>query len=149
MSWSAPTLTVEGSAGSAVAVNGDFERLTQLAHPDVGQAPDPFGEHAEGDTFDRVQVGHAVLWHRVVAWLEDNLTVHATDGRGARSDDRPPKARNGGVARSHDHRPSANVGKLAPPDLTSSWQRAHGSAAAARNDARSPHSSPSSRGWLT
>ena len=84
---------------SAGAVNGDFERLAKLPHPDVGKAADPFSEHAKGDAFDRVQVGHAVPWHRIVTWFEDNFTRQAADGRGARSDDRPPKARNGGVAR--------------------------------------------------
>ena len=108
------------SGGSAVAVNGDFERLAKLPHPDVGKAPDTFGEYAEGDTLDRVQVDHAVPWHRVVAWFKDNLTGQATDGRSARSDDRPSEARNGGIARQHDHRPSANVGKLTPPDVAPS-----------------------------
>jgi hypothetical protein len=90
-----------------------------------------------------------VPWYRVVAWFKDNLTGQATDGRSARSDDRPSKARNGGIARQHDHRPSANVGKLTPPDVAPGGQRAHDAAAAARNDARSPHSSSSSRGWLS
>ena len=138
------TVKLQCSGG---AVNGDFERLAKLPHPDVGKAPDPFGEYPEGDALDRVQVGHAVPWHRVVAWFEDNLTSQATDGRGARSDDRPPKARNGGVARQHDHWPPADVGKLTPPDVATSGQRAHDAAAAARNDARSPHSSSSSSGW--
>jgi hypothetical protein len=87
------------SGCSAVAVNGDFERLAKLPHPDVGEAPDPFGEHADGDALDGVQVCRAVPWHRVVAWFEDNLTGQAADRRGTRSDDCPPKARNGGVAR--------------------------------------------------
>jgi hypothetical protein len=114
-------ITGEGErGGSAVAVEGDFERLAKLPHPDIGQAPDMFGENAESDALDGVQVGHAVPWDRVVARLEDDLTRQATDGRGARSDDRPPKARYGGVARQHDHRPSADVGKLTPPDLAPS-----------------------------
>ena len=134
---------------SAVVVHGDFERLTKLPHPDIGKAPDSFGEDAESDTLDRVHVDHAVPWYRVVAWLEDNLTGQAADGRRARSDDRPSKPRDGGIARQHDYRPSANVGKLTPPDVTPSGRRAHDAADAARNDARSPHSSSSSRGWLS
>ena len=132
---------------SAIAVNSDFERLAKLAHPEVRKAPDPLGEHAEGDALDRVQVDHAVPWHRVAAWFENDLTWQATDGRGAGSDDRPSQARNCGVARQHNHWPSPNLGKLAPPDVAPSGQRAHDAAAAARNDARSPHSSSSPSGW--
>ena len=84
--------------GSAAAVNRDFERPAKLPHPDVGNPPEPFSEHAEGDALDRIQVDDAVPWDGILAWFEHNLTGQATDGRGARSDDRPPEARNGGVA---------------------------------------------------
>ncbi len=135
------------SGRSAIAVNGNFEGLTELPHPDVAEATDPFREGAEANALDRVQVSHAVPWHGVVAGFEDNLTGQATDGRGARSDDCPPKARNGGVAGQHDDRPSTNVGKLTPPYVSPSRQRTQDAAAETLNDARSPHSSFSSSGW--
>ena len=68
-------------AQPAVAVHGDFERLAELAHPEVCKAPDPLGAQAEGDALDRVHADHAAPWHRIVAWFEGKRRMVVVHGR--------------------------------------------------------------------
>ena len=126
------------------AVNRNLKRGADLAHAFHAEDPYPFDEHGDRNALDRIQIDRASSRNRIVAGFEDDLTRQTSNRRCARSNQGPSQSRDCDVTRQHHDRSASNFGKLAPPDLPSPG--GHVAAAAERNDARSPHSSGSSRG---
>jgi hypothetical protein len=139
-----PTRTV--MLGHSRAVDRDGERPADLLHALVTQATQPIDEHTDGNALDRVEVDRAHLGYRIGARFEQHLARQLADGRRARRDKGAPETRDRDVSAQHHDRSTADVWQLAPPHLTSTRLVAHEADAAARNDARSPHSSASSSG---
>ena len=131
---------------SASAGYGDIQGLADLAHALVAEPAETLDKRPERDALDRVEVDSGRARHGIVARLERHLARESTDRRGAGADQCAPKARDRSVTRQHHYGATADLGELTPPHLPSRWKRAHEEPAAARNDARSPHSSPASSG---
>lgn len=130
----------------AAAIDRYLERGTDLAHAPIGQAAEPLDQDSYSHALDGVQVDGATPGYRVLVGLQHDLAGQTTDRGRTRSDQCPSQAWDRGVARKNYHGTPADVGQLAPPHLTPQREVAHEAAAASRNDARSPHSSVSSRG---
>ncbi len=128
------------------AVDGNLESGKELTHSPVAQASEAFDEKADRDAFDRVEVDGRPPRDRVFAGFKHHFAGQTPDGRRARRDERPSQPRDSGVTRQHDHRAPPDPWGLAPPDLAPGRERAHEPAAASPKEAKSPHSSASSRG---
>jgi hypothetical protein len=137
---------VIASTQSAFAGDGDLEGFADLQHPLVAEAAETLDQRRQRDALERIEIDDRCAWHGIVARLQQHLAWNAADRRRARSDQRASKARNRRVSREHDYRTSTDLRELTPPDFSPSRKRAHEEPAAARNDARSPHSSPASTG---
>lgn len=131
---------------SASTVDGDFERFADLVHAVVAESAQALDQRSNRDALDRVEIDDRNEWDRVVWRLEEDLGRNVADRGRARPDQGTPQARDRGVSREHDHRPAPDLRELAPPDITSRRKGRHDAPAAARNEARSPHSSASSSG---
>ena len=134
------------TTASASAVDGDLESTADLAHAGIGQPSESRDEHGDPDALDGVEVDCCSARDRVVAGLEDDFAGKRSNRCRARCDKCSSKSRDRRVARQDDDGAPADLGKLAPPQLSPRRQRAHEAAAACRNEARSPHSSGSSSG---
>ena len=137
------------ASSTAVATNGDFERSADLPHPVVAQPTETLHERPDRHGLDRVEVHDGGAWYRVLARLERNLGREPPDRRRTRPDQCAAQAGNRNVPRQHYDRPATGLRELTPPELTSARKRVHDAPAAARNEARSPHSSRSSRGCVS
>ncbi len=133
-------------ASSAFAVDGDLERVADLMHPVAAQTAQAFDERPDRNALDRIEIDDRDERNRVIRRLEENLGWDPADRSRAWADERTPETRDCGVSRKHNHRPAPDLRKLAPPDIASRRKRRHEEPAAARNEARSPHSSASSSG---
>ncbi len=142
----APQATrVSHTAGSS-AVDGDGEGAADLPHPFVAEPSEPVDEHAERHALHRVEVDRAHLRDGIHLRFEDHFTRKVADRRRARSDEGSTESGDRDVAAEHDDGSATDVGQLAPPELAPARLVAHDEPAAVRNEARSPHSSGSSRG---
>jgi hypothetical protein len=134
------------AAASVRAVDRDGEGSADLSHASVGQPSEALDEDRNGDTLDRVQVDRAASGYRILARLETDFADEAADRGRAWRDKCTPVSRDHRIAGEDDDRAAADPSHLTPPDLGARWQRVHDRPAASRNDAKSPHSSGSSRG---
>jgi len=134
------------STPSAFAGNSDIEGPADLLHAPVAESAETLDECRERHALDRIEIHDRGARHGIVARLEQHLARDAADRRCAGSDQRAPKTRDRRVSRQHDDRPAPDLGKLTPPDFSPRRKRVHDEPAAARNEARSPHSSPESSG---
>lgn len=134
---------------SALAVHGDRQSGADLLHAKVAQASESLDEHRNRDALDRVKIDCRSTRHGIAAGLEHDLARQPSDRRRARPNERPPKPRNGCISGQDDDRSLVDARELAPPHLATFGRRGHDAAAASRNEARSPHSSGSSRGWAS
>ncbi len=136
-------------ADSRLAVDGDLQCGTDLPHACIAQSADAFDEYGEGHAFNRVEIHGAEATDGIVPWLENDFTRQTSDRGRTWCDEGSSKPRYGGIAREHDDGPPPDVGRFAPPQLASQRCGHQVAAAAARNDARSPHSSGSSSGCVS
>lgn len=128
---------------SACTVDGDGERGAGLAQTQIGNASQPLDEDGGGHRLDRVEIDGASARDRLEPRFEDNFTGQTSDSGGARGDKCTTKAGYRRVTRQDENRSATDLGHLAPPELTPLGERTQEAAAAARNEARSPHSSGS------
>lgn len=131
---------------SALAVDGDVERFADLTHTLIAESAQALDQRSDRNALDRIEVDDRDDWDRVVRRFEEDLGRDVADRGCARPDQGAPQPRNRRVSGEYDHRPAPDLWKFAPPDITSRWKRSHDAPAAARNEARSPHSSTSSSG---
>jgi hypothetical protein len=131
---------------SGLAVDRDLERLADLTHAVVAESAEALDQRPDRDALDRIEIDDRDERDRVVRRLEEDLGGDPTYRGRARPDQRPPQTRDRRVSREYDHRPAPDLWKLAPPDIASRGKRGHDAPAAARNEARSPHSSAWSSG---
>ena len=103
-------------------------------------------ERRQRDALDRIEVHDRRARHGIVAWLQQHLAWDAADRCRAGSDQRAAETWDRRVSRQHDDRAAPDLGELTPPDFSPRRKRVHDEPAAARNEARSPHSSPASSG---
>jgi hypothetical protein len=134
---------------SGLTVDRNCEGSTDLTHAGVGEPAEAPHEHCDRDAFNRVQVDGRAPGDRIIARFQDNLAGERSYRRRARCHEYSSKPRDRRVTGQDDHGAPADLGQLTPPQLPPSRQRAHDTAAARRNDARSPHSSGSSSGCLS
>jgi len=132
---------------SGLAIDGDREGRTDLAHPSVRKSPKSLDEHPERHALDRIEVDCRALRDRILVRVQNDLARQQSDRSRAWCDQRSPKPRNSGIAREDNHRAPADCRQLAPPQFAATRGLAHDAEAARRNDARSPHASGSSSGW--
>jgi hypothetical protein len=128
------------------AGHGDLKGCADLSHPVVAEPAEAFDQNCDRNALDGIEVDGRGQGDRVITRLEYDLARDPADGGSARSDQRAAESRNRGVARKNDDRPTPSLAELAPPHLAPCGQSGHDAPAAARNDARSPHSSTSSSG---
>ncbi len=133
---------------SAVAVHGYVEGDADLTHPFIAEPAETLNEGRDRDALYRVEVYRRPPRNWIVTRLHHDLAGKTPDRRRAGRDERSPQPRNGRVTRQHDDRPPTDLRQLAPPHLSARRKsaRAHDSAAASRNDARSPQASGSVSG---
>ncbi len=129
------------------AVGSDAECRADLAHPRAAQRSKALNEHADRDRLHGVKIDRAPAPDRVIAGFENDLARQAPNRGRAWRHQRPAQTRDRGIAGEHDYWPSTNLGRFTPPQLASSRDVRHVTAAALRNESRSPHSSASSIGW--
>ncbi len=113
-----------------------------VAHSVVTQTAEPFDQCCECDALDGVEVDRASSRDRIVTRFEQNFTGQPAHGGRARCDQASAQPGNRGVARQHHYRTSADLFEFTPPEFAAARFVGHDAAAASRNDARSPHSSP-------
>src|SRR4051812_48605328 len=118
-------------------------------HAVIAEATQAVNQRRHRDALDRIEIDHRDERDRVVRGLEQDLGRDPADRSRARPDERTPQTRDGCVAGEDDDRPTPDLRKLAPPDIAPRGKRAHDAPAAARKEARSPHSSFSSSGWTS
>lgn len=129
------------------AVHRHFERRTYRSHALVAQSADPFDQHTEGHALDRVEIDCGAMPDWIIARFEDDLACQSANRGRTWGDQGASEALDCDVSRENDDWTSSDLGWLAPPQFASRREGCHVAAAPARNDARSPHSSGSSRGW--
>ena len=128
------------------AVDSDGQRSTHIAHSIVAKTTKAFGQCADRDTLNRVEVDGRTERDRILTSLEHNLTGNPPKIRRTWSNQRSPEPRDCCVTRQNDDGTTGHLRKFAPPDLSPRWQHRHEAAAASRKDANSPHSSGASIG---
>ena len=141
-------VTVKRLMARSSTVGRHLKRRADLSHPRVAEATKPLDEQPDRDRFDGVEVDRASTLNRVLHRLEHDLAGEPSDGRRARRHQCPTKPMNRSVSRQHDNGSAADTRRLAPPQLATTRKIGH-RPAASRKDARSPHSSGSSRGCST
>ena len=82
----------------SVAVDCDGNRSADLVHAFDAKDSDALDQYADGNTFDRVEVHRAPSANRIVAGLQDDLGLEASDRGCARCDQSTTQPRNGRVA---------------------------------------------------
>jgi hypothetical protein len=107
------------------AVGGDAECCADLAHPLTAQRAEAFDEDSKRHGLDRIEIDSASATDRVIAGFQDDFARQASDRRGARCHERALQTWDGGVSRQHDNRTSPDLGRFAPPHLTSSRDVRH------------------------
>jgi hypothetical protein len=68
----------------------------------VGESPDPLGEGADRDAFNRIEIDRRQLGNRIGIGFEDDFAGESSDPGGARSDQSPSKTRYCRVAAEDD-----------------------------------------------
>lgn len=134
---------------SARTVDRNADRGTNLSHAVAAQRSKAIDEHTGRHALDRVQVDGATAGDRVLARFEDDLARYPADRGRAGSHEGPSEPRDRHVPGEHEYRSAPDVGKLTPPKLPSPGRACHERPAASRNEARSPHSSGPSIGWVS
>jgi hypothetical protein len=137
------------AAELAAAGDGDFKRSADLTHPVVAESAEAFNERSQRHTLYRVEVHGRPPRDRVIAWLEEDLARDPANSGRARPDQSAAQPWNRSVSGQHDDRPTSDLGELTPPHLASDRKCGHDAPAAARNEAKSPHSSAASSGDLS
>src|SRR3990172_9868319 len=137
-------------SGRAACLGGAVDRYrqcqTDLAHSHITEPTEPLSECTSRDAFNRIQIHSRSLWNRVVSHLEHNLARETPNRGSARSNQSSSQPWDHSVTGHENDGATGDLGQLAPPDLSPRGQACHDDAAASRNEARSPHSSPSSSG---
>ena len=131
---------------SASAVDCDFKRLADRTHALVAESTEALDQRSDGNALNRIEIDDRDERDRVFRGLEEDLGRDAADRGCARPDQGAPQTRDRRVSGEYDYRPAPDLWKLAPPEIASRRKRSQDAPAAARNEARSPHSSASSSG---
>src|SRR6476659_8262785 len=71
---------------SAAAVDGDLERLADLAHAHAAKSAQAFDQRSYRNALDRIEIDDRYQRNRVVRGLEENLSRDSPDRGRARSD---------------------------------------------------------------
>ena len=115
-------------------------------HTLAAKSAEALDERPDRNALDGVEVDDRDERDRVVRGFEEDLGWDVADRGCAWPDKGAPQTWDRSISGEYDHRPAPDPWKLAPPQVTSRRKRSHDAPAAARNDARSPHSSASSSG---
>lgn len=134
---------------SALAGNRDRERVADLTHPVVADSAQALDERRDRHALGAIEVDHRQARDRVLGRLEEYLARDPADRGRARPDQCAPQTRNRRVPGEDDDRPADELGTTHHQTLPRAGQCPHDAPAAARNEARSPHSSFWSSGYAS